>query len=332
MTPDFAPRRSLPTMSGAVHVSAPCRLHFGLLRAAHTEGPAFGGLGLMLAAPRVELTASAAPDWQITGPQRERVAAIARAALAQAPRERRPDALHIHVAELPPLHHGLGVGTQLALAVAAAVRQLAGLPPAEASTLAAVAGRGARSAIGSHGFVHGGLIWECGRRPPDRLAPLADRVALPEAWRVLLVTPGDPAGLSGVAERDAFAALEPTPPAAVEELTSLAEGQILPAARAGDLESFGEGVYRYGRRSGELFASVQGGVYATPAICRCVAALRSLGIAGVGQSSWGPTVFAVVQSAAAAREAADALAVRGAAAAIQAAAVDNRGAVLTPDP
>ncbi|MCA9172487.1 MAG: hypothetical protein KDB23_32705, partial [Planctomycetales bacterium] len=50
------------------------------------------------------------------------------------------------------------------------------------------------------------------------------------------------------------------------------------------------------------FAACQGGPYASPQLERIVAMVRNRGYAGVGQSSWGPTLFAFVDSPDAARE------------------------------
>jgi len=76
----------------------------------------------------------------------------------------------------------------------------------------------------------------------------------------------------------------------------LAEDSILPAADNADFEIFSEAIYDYGRLAGNCFAMVQGGTYASPAIGQLVDQLRKLGIHGVGQSSWGPTVFALAAS------------------------------------
>jgi predicted sugar kinase len=40
---------------------------------------------------------------------------------------------------------------------------------------------------------------------------------------------------------------------------------------------------------------VQGGVYACPEVASAVAWLRDQGIAGAGQSSWGPGVFGIAE-------------------------------------
>ena len=66
---------------------------------------------------------------------------------------------------------------------------------------------------------------------------------------------------------------------------------MLPALADTDFPEFAASVYRYGNLAGSCFASLQGGPYNGAALNRRVAWLRSLGHAGVGQSSWGPTLF-----------------------------------------
>jgi predicted sugar kinase len=69
---------------------------------------------------------------------------------------------------------------------------------------------------------------------------------------------------------------------------------MLPALSESDCRAFGEALYDFNRRVGELFAPVQGGPYAHPLLAELVAYVRSQGVPGVGQSSWGPTTFAIV--------------------------------------
>jgi predicted sugar kinase len=68
---------------------------------------------------------------------------------------------------------------------------------------------------------------------------------------------------------------------------------LLPAVAEHDWQAFGEALYDFNVRVGEMFAPVQGGIYAHPAVAAVVAWVRGQGVAGVGQSSWGPAVYAV---------------------------------------
>jgi beta-RFAP synthase len=313
-----------------VRVSTPSRLHFGLLRLHETPDLSFGGLGLMIDQPRVEVEVAAATRWSVCGPAAKRAARFAELALASIASADKPAALRVRVTSLPPQHHGLGSGTQLALAIAAGVRELVDLPPGTAAELAVAVGRGARSAVGSHGFGQGGLLWERGRVAGAPLSDLTARVSLPAEWRVVLVTPETQRGLSGERERAAFERLPPVPAIVTERLESLAEKHILPAAAAADIDAFGAAVYEYGRLAGECFRPIQGGPYASARIDACVAAIRDLGVAGVGQSSWGPTVFAIVAAWDAAEDLARRLCrdSRGRGAEPLVAAPDNQGAVI----
>jgi beta-RFAP synthase len=195
------------------------------------------------------------------------------------------------VERCPAEHTGLGVGTQLGLAVAKALAVAQGSPHDPAAALATRIGRGERSAIGIHGFDSGGLIVEGGKQPGQDVSPLVEHVTLPDVWRVVVFTPPGADRWHGDDERRAFATASGGEPAA---LLHLAETAISPAAARGDLDAFGEALHEFNRRAGEPFAAAQGGAYASAEIAALIAEVRGLGVRGVGQSSWGPTVFAVV--------------------------------------
>ena len=159
--------------------------------------------------------------------------------------------------------------------------------------LAQCVGRGARSAIGTHGFASGGLIFEQGKLSAEAVSPLVARVELPEQWRFVLFWPDDLRGLSGDEERDAFRHLHAISAETTHNLMEFATQEILPAAAAGDVQAFGDALYRYGHEAGMCFAQHQHGAFASARVAALVDAIRKLGISGVGQSSWGPTVYAV---------------------------------------
>jgi beta-RFAP synthase len=208
----------------------------------------------------------------------------------------------IAVCQSPEAHTGVGTGTQLGLAVAAGLNALflPDAPRLSAAELAASSGRGHRSAVGTYGFQLGGLIFEPGKRPGEPIAPLKRRVPLPTEWRFLLLRRGTGCGLSGDVEKRAFDQLPPVPTDATCQLTRLASEEILPAAEAGRFDEFAEAVYKYGYLAGACFAQIQGSAFAGPEIAELVQTLRDWGVRGVGQSSWGPTVFAVLPNSAAA--------------------------------
>jgi beta-RFAP synthase len=278
-------------------VTAPSRLHFGLLHVPTGETQPyerrFGGIGLMIDQPGTVVRVRPADAWQFEGPLASRAQLFAHRLLASLGLPFPP--LQVLVERGPEEHAGLGAGTQLGLAVAKAIAVQSGLENLDATDLAVLIDRGERSAIGVHGFDRGGLIVEPGKREDEPLSPLLSCIRLPEDWRVAVFIPNGGAAWHGSREEGAFAGAKPT--GLVESLCDLALRELLPAAAAGDLESFGEAVYEFNRRAGEPFAAAQGGVYSSSEVGGTIARLRGLGVECVGQSSWGPAVFAMVEDA-----------------------------------
>jgi len=284
-----------PAKSYVAQVAAPSRLHFGLLSFGAGAGRQFGGLGAMIRRPGLKLTLRASDRFEVQGPLAERAAEFARR-LARALGLPGDPLCRIDIQSAPPEHVGLGTGTQLGLAVASALHPLLASGPATVQQLAAIVGRGTRSAIGTHGFASGGLLFEQGKLPGEAVSPLTARVVLPQSWRFVLFWPEDGGGLSGQEEREAFSRLGSIPEDTRRRLIDMAAGEILPAAEGGNWSTFGQALYRYGHTAGTCFAQYQHGAYASERVGNLVEAIRGQGIAGVGQSSWGPTVYAVVEN------------------------------------
>ena len=282
-------------MTRAVEVRAPCRLHFGMFSFGHADRPQFGGVGVMVEPPTVDVTIESAAEFRVVGDLAERSRQFAELAV-RAWSLRAMPACEIGV-HSPPNHVGLGVGTQLALSIAAGLRRFLQLPDLPVDQLAACVGRGTRSAVGTLGFEHGGLIVDAGQGheadASQAAGRLARRLAVPEEWRFVLVCPIDRLGLAGASEAEAFSRMPAVPHRVTQELWRITHEEMLPAIERPDCRAFGDAVYRFGRLAGESFAAVQGGPFADAGIERLVESIRDFGVAGVGQSSWGPTVFAV---------------------------------------
>ena len=282
----------------SVFVEAPARLHFGVLDLRGSLGRRFGGLGAAIPSPSLLLEVSRTRDGvSAAGPDAARAAEFAGRFLAH---HRLHQGAHLVVHRRIPAHSGLGSGTQLGLSVARALAELHGLP-SDPRELARAVSRGRRSAIGTWAFALGGFIVEGGRRPGhEGVAPLIGRYDVPERWRcVVAVPPGSP-GLSGEAEAAAFEQLAPPPAPEVERVSHLVLMQLLPALVEDDLPSFGEALSAVQRITGAWFAPQQGGVFAPGPGETLIRELLRWGAAGVGQSSWGPAVYGLVEGSAAA--------------------------------
>jgi beta-RFAP synthase len=285
-----------------VVIEAPARLHFGMLDVGGSLGRQFGGIGVAVYPPALRLSARAAPDVVVTAhldvPASEDAIAGARAATTAAAKRvlahyHIAGGAHIALHQLLPAHRGLGSGTQLALATGRAVAELYDLPH-DALGLAQIVGRARRSAIGTYVFAHGGLVVEGGRRPDrSRPAPLLAHLSIPSAWRCVVTLPSIDPGVSGEAEGEAFAALPQPPASEAERVAHLVLMALLPALVEGDFEEFGAALTEIQDINGRWFAPAQGGCYAPGPSTALVDALKAWGVAGVGQSSWGPAVYAL---------------------------------------
>jgi predicted sugar kinase len=334
------------------------RLHLGLMELAQGHALTFGGLGVMLREPSLLLemqcihsehdvieTGDVQPEdqaeltWRIFS-----VLQLRKTLYGQGP------ICRIRLCQMLPLHAGLGSGTQLACAVAVGLellqrgiveptieqtidqneqafsenwRQVSSVVPRlSLPWLARHSGRGLRSAVGLHGFLQGGFIFDKGQgQTPARPAlsrsqqaipmrakdvTIADELParaietesgqLPAEWRVLLVRPPQKATMYGHVEADLLDALGSVPnphSSRMEDLARLAMQSLTPIA---DFDKFTGLLDEYMRLAAEPFLAIQGGLYNGPAVASAVKLARDIGLQGVGQSSWGPTVFGFAAS------------------------------------
>ena len=202
-------------------------------------------------------------------------------------------ASHLRVMRVPRPHSGLGTGTQLAMAVGKALARLIDRDDLGAARMARLVGRGYRSAVGAHGCFQGGLIIDGGKTATAGLAPMVARLSFPSRWRIVLVRPNELHGISGERERQAFAKLPPISPQLTAHMCQLVLLGLLPAMVERDLDQFGESLYELQQLAGECFKAAQGGLYTAPLLAEVVQHVRGCGVRGVGQSSWGPTLYAI---------------------------------------
>jgi beta-ribofuranosylaminobenzene 5'-phosphate synthase len=276
-----------------VQVTTPSRLHFGMLSFGQTGVRQFGGVGIMISRPGIRLKITAADRLETGGPLAGRALDFARQTAA-AMRMPQDAGCRIQIEFAPREHVGLGTGTQLGLAVAAGMHAFFSRPPVLPGDLARIVGRSERSSIGTHGFAVGGLLVEAGKLAAGEFSPLLARVELPAAWRFLVLTPKTATGLHGEEERRAFARLPAVPLEVTAELAREVLLNLLPSAVEADFETFSRSLFRFGHSAGSCFSSQQHGAFLDRRTAELVERLRVLGVAGVGQSSWGPTLFAAL--------------------------------------
>ena len=168
-------------------------------------------------------------------------------------------------------------------------------------------GRGVHSGIGINTFRCGGFVLDGGHRialsgfksnpltyGERAVPPVLFHQPVPENWFFIIVIPETEQGLSGEKELAAFRNLPEMPSSHVEKVCRLLLMKMMPALVEKDIISFGQALTEIQRLVGESFAAVQGGQFANPLSEQLIGFLLERGAIGAGQSSWGPTVYGLV--------------------------------------
>jgi len=284
-------RRGSESME-SVEVCSPARLHLGFLDLNGALGRRFGSIGVAVEGFDTRLRSRPDVEVSAAGPASDRALAIAERVIGHFPEL---DGVRLELDGAAPAHVGLGSGTQLALAVGRAMAALAGREPA-AERLAELTGRGRRSGIGIAVFEGGGFVIDGGHGEGTGVPPILSRLDFPAAWRFLLITDAACAGLSGRDERQAFAELPPAPAADADAICRSVLMQLLPGLVEADFAGVSRSLRLVQDRLGDYFAPYQGGRYTSERVARALQILDARGVVGIGQSSWGPTGFALLPS------------------------------------
>ena len=284
--------KPFPATSAALRVTAPARLHLGFLDLNGEIGRRYGSIGIAIDRPSTRLTITKASENSATGAENRRALKL----LRRFTDDGKSGSYAIDIADAIPAHAGLGSGTQLALAVGAAIARLEGRD-LSAADLAALGERGARSGIGLEAFASGGFIIDGGKGKTDRPPPLTLRADFPADWRIMLILDPNFSGVSGEAEITAFAGLPPFPESQAAHICHLVLMKLVPGLKEEDIEAFGSAITEIQEIVGAHFASKQGGSqWTSKAVGELASRMRDEGATGIGQSSWGPTGFAFVSS------------------------------------
>ena len=195
-------------------------------------------------------------------------------------------------------HSGLGSGTQLSLAVAKLITKLNG-QNINAQILAKMVGRGGTSGIGVESFENGGFIVDGGHKSNEKSnflpssassaspPPIIARYNFPEDWKIILTIPNVERGVSGSKEIDAFQNYCPINLRDVEKLSHLILMKLMPAVVESDLDAFGSAINNI-QCTG--FKKIENKLQ-NSRINSIMEELRNAGAAGVGMSSFGPTIY-----------------------------------------
>lgn len=274
-------------------VTAPARLHFGFINLDPQALRRFGGFGIALAAPMCRVKWLPDEELIISGDEEGKLHDLITYF----------DRLYgvesngrIELVERIPRHAGLGSGTQLVLAVVHLLGRVHGLR-LESREVAVKFRRGLRSGIGVAAFEHGNFIVDGGKKDEARVPPLLANLEFPAEWRIVLVLDHEAKGLHGSDEHVAFGKLKKLSLPCAKDLGWLVLAEILPALVECDYAGFSNAFGRFQHMMGDSFASFQGGRhYSSPGVAKVLEYLSKQGIKGIGQSSWGPSAYAIARN------------------------------------
>ena len=272
-----------------VTVETPARLHFGFLDLSGETGRLFCGVGIGIDRPRAVVEAEKTDGVETdAGGYFEELVREAVDVLGVG-------GARLSVKDSVPRHVGLGSGTQHASAVLEAV---AGANGVEAKRRhVREMGRGVRSGVGRAVFEGGGFVVDAGHpvdadRGERRIPSVAVRHDLPSDWRFVVAVP-DGAGAHGEAEERSMRRVVGDEAGIGDAVRREFVGRVLPGAAEGDIDAFGAGVAEVDRLNGERYADEQDGVYHRKSEPLVERLSDRDDVAGAGQSSWGPSVYAV---------------------------------------
>lgn len=292
-----------------ISVRTSARLHLGFYNF-FSDGVAYGGLGVAIENPSVVVKVFKVEENGVKIVNRSSVdisdcvESVVKALGLRG--------IGIEVLSAIPRHVGLGSTTQTVLAIAYAASKLLRLSYS-VRELAVKLCRGRDSGIGIAVFELGGFVVDSGRRvgenrrilcptSVDSLPQLIFRASMPRGWSFTVIIPAMRRGFDEVSERKAMDMPQEVSKELQLELYKLIFLHMLPAILRRDIDTFGKALTKLQFIVGEYFSRYQGDVFCCKEAELAVKTLLNYGAKGVGQSSWGPTVYGLVEGHVAAKK------------------------------
>lgn len=202
-----------------------------------------------------------------------------------------------------PIHHGLGLGTQLLLSIGKLISKMNN-ENLKKIDLAKIVQRGGASGIGVESFNNGGFIVDGGHKKEEKNQflpssaskvsppPVLARYDFPEDWKIVLAIPKINDGASGQEEVNIFQTYTPININDVKEISYLTLMKLMPAVLEKDLDNFGDAINKI-QNTGfkDIERKLQSDV-----VDKIINTMLDSGVAGAGMSSFGPTCFGITDT------------------------------------
>ncbi len=276
-----------------IEVNAPAHVHVGNVDLHGGLGRLYGTLGFALVEPRLRLVVEESDGVVVEGTTRSDFRRLAEEVSGYY-----GVGLRIRVVEEIPANVGLGSTTPYALGVAAAASLIA-RGAYDLEEAARVTRRARVSGLGFYSFKMGGFIVDGGFVPGrEGIPPLIFRAHVPAKYRIVYLVPN--ARLEEILEikRREDEVLSSLPPMSEEMAmrnSRLVLMGIMPSVAEGDWKRAGEHLTALNSGLGDYWEVRQPGRYCCSEVGSLVGVLLDNGALCACQSSWGPTVYALVE-------------------------------------
>ena len=273
-------------------------MHFGFLDPNASLGRRYSSLGLSISNFDTKLLTNASSSIEVFGDvcNSEIKKTILSLIIKLQNHFQSSNGLVVELISVPPRHCGFGTGTQLGLSIAKSFC-IHYCYPFNINELSVIVGRGSRSGIGIAAFQSGGFMIDGGKSNYALPPPLLIQKKFPDSWKILLMLDNSKTGLHGNDEKEAIKRLPKFEKKISSHLCHETLLRILPAVVEKDFNSFASGLNEIQRIMGNYFSPVQGGSnFLSKEVETLVGWLTKNYNIAYGQSSWGPTGFAIFES------------------------------------
>ncbi len=273
------------------------RLHFGFRNLCLNEKYIYGGVGMAIENPKISLVAETA-DRIIC--EDDRLTMYAEKAVEMLGVK----GVKIQIEEEIPEHIGLGSGTQMALSVYTAVSRVYCID-SNIREISPKLGRGKRSGIGVSAFEKGGFCIDEGHKnAPGHVESLkygewkipAERYTskIPEEWSFVVAMIEAIPGYSGEMEENLIRKVMLNAKNEIaNKIDNVITNKLLPSIDRSDCKGFGSAISEISWLNGLWYEKYQNGIYRPP-IGNIIEILQEDNrIFGMGQSSWGPSLYCI---------------------------------------
>jgi beta-ribofuranosylaminobenzene 5'-phosphate synthase len=291
------------TAGPTLKVSAPSRLHFGLMNESGLLGRIDGGVGAAIASPAWQYTLRPARAWTVAGCSSAELRRDCRAMCKRLSAGLGIPPMAVEISRSVPPHAGFGSKTSLLGSLALALYRIADGSP-ERDDIIAAARRGGTSGVGIHTVQTGGCVVDLGRSYPAGKSVFVPSSLAQAAAPSLLA--GFPApdlkvvhfrfaetGPSGQAELDVFRQACPVPGSETSAMIVNFVCRVLPGLVEQDEVALNTGIAAI-QHLGLKRAEWEAQSAETKAFRAFLA--RKHPEVGLGLSSMGPTMFAILSA------------------------------------